>query len=71
MDESNRVLHRSIVAQGYSFIISKGSTGAVQSEISKYLGVDKLDARNILRTLVRLDAVSMFMQDAGKQRVSQ
>ncbi|XP_015188892.1 PREDICTED: general transcription factor 3C polypeptide 1 [Polistes dominula] len=53
-------------------IMNEGSSinGVTQGSLSKDMGLTKLQSRTILRNLVKMNIVAIYMNDAGRQRVT-
>lgn len=70
LDESHRLLDRTMMFQAYSILEQKGPEGVTQVELGTALGVSKLTARMVVRNLSKSDKVTTFMQDEGRQRTA-
>ena len=61
--------NQSIVRQAYALFEEMGPTGLNENDLSEKLGLPKLDARMILRELVRLQMVDKITKDLQKTSV--
>ena len=61
--------NQSIVRQAYALFEAIGPTGLNENDLSEKLGLPKLDARMILRALVRLQMVDKITKDLQKTSV--
>lgn len=68
VDESTRLLDVPIMTQAFNAVDESGPNGLTQVELSKKLGMTKLQARTLCRNLLRRNLVSTFMNDVGRQR---
>ncbi|XP_034239860.1 general transcription factor 3C polypeptide 1 [Thrips palmi] len=68
VDESTRMLDVPIMTQAFNAVDEAGPNGLTQVELSKKLGMTKLQARTLCRNLLRRNLVSTFMNDVGRQR---
>lgn len=57
-----------IMTQAFNAVDESGPNGLTQVELSKKLGMTKLQARTLCRNLLRRNLVSTFMNDVGRQR---
>lgn len=70
LDCSNQILKRSLIHQVVMKIEESGTEGMSQTEIGKYFGLSKLNARAVLRNAQRTQGITYYMKDKGRQRVS-
>lgn len=68
VDESTRLLDVPLMTQAFNAVDESGPNGLTQVELSKKLGMTKLQARTLCRNLLRRNLVSTFMHDVGRQR---
>lgn len=68
VDESTRMLDVPLMTQAFNAVDASGPNGLTQLELSKRLGMTKLQARTLCRNLLRKNLVSTFMHDVGRQR---
>ena len=61
--------HHSIIRQAYSLVEAAGSEGVSQNDMTTQLGLAQLDARSVLRALLRLQMVERITKDIEKSRV--
>lgn len=69
---SNAILQRhndSIVRQAYSLVEATGPEGLNQNDLVAQLGLPQLDARCVLRCLLRIQMVERITKDIDKSRV--
>ncbi|XP_012253071.2 general transcription factor 3C polypeptide 1 isoform X2 [Athalia rosae] len=70
LDISNLKLNVPLLKQANRIVEQSGPNGISQCQVAKIMGQTKLQARTILRNLVRLKIVATFMNDVGRQRVT-
>lgn len=70
LDQSFLRLDISLKEQAYRFIEETKQTGMTQKELSKKLGLSKLNGRVVIRMLERSGMLTKYMNDAGRQRTS-
>ena len=61
--------NQSIIRQAYALFEAMGPTGLNENDLSEKLGLPKLDARMILRALLRLQLVDKIAKDLQKTSV--
>ena len=61
--------HRSLIRQAYMCVEASGPSGLKQKQLAEQLAVNQLDARTLLRALVRLELVDSVVKDQAKNRV--
>lgn len=68
VDESTRLLDVPLMTQAFNAVDESGPNGLTQVELSRKLGMTKLQARTLCRNLLKRNLVSTFMHDVGRQR---
>ncbi|KAL1132317.1 hypothetical protein AAG570_010273, partial [Ranatra chinensis] len=71
LNESGRLLNRTILRQGYSVIEKCGNSGLAQAGLAATMGVSALQARSVCKQLVKKDACRTILIDIGRQRIGQ
>lgn len=56
--------------QAYTIIEAHRSDGVYQGNLSKIMGLTKLQSRTILRNIVKTNIVATYMNDIGRQRLT-
>ena len=69
LDQSGNLVDVPLLKQAYEKIKESHEEGISQSHLGKVLGQDKLSARAVCRNLKRLNEISTFIKDEGRQRV--
>jgi hypothetical protein len=61
--------NHSILRQAYGLVEAMGPVGLMQKDMVQQLGLARLEARIVLRVLLRLQMVNKIIKDVGKGRV--
>ena len=61
--------HHSIIRQVYNLVEAAGPEGLSQNDVVMQLGLAQLDARSVLRALLRLQMAERITKDIEKSRV--
>jgi len=61
--------HHSIIRQVYTLVEAAGPEGLSQNDVVMQLGLAQLDARSVLRALLRLQMAERITKDIEKSRV--
>ncbi|XP_076321577.1 general transcription factor 3C polypeptide 1 [Tachypleus tridentatus] len=69
-DPSKFVYDRSLLNQVYDILKAEGADGISQLDISRKMGLPKLESRLVCRNLERKGVVTTFMRDLGRQRIT-
>lgn len=69
LDVGKQSLDVPLIKQAYDYIDKMKATGASVTEIGRYLGLSKLNARSIMRNLERLNVVCTHFIDHKRQRI--
>uniref|UniRef100_A0A8C6MKJ1 Ral transcription factor IIIC subunit 1 n=1 Tax=Nothobranchius furzeri TaxID=105023 RepID=A0A8C6MKJ1_NOTFU len=64
-----RIMERDVLYQAYDFILSSGTKGVSQRDLSSRLNISLLESRITWRKLVKDGMVKPFMEDVGRQRM--
>ncbi|XP_039449213.1 general transcription factor 3C polypeptide 1 [Culex pipiens pallens] len=59
-----------ILQQAYNIVAAAGESGVSQSSMALQMGLDKLNARGVVKNLMRLKAVEGHAVDEGRQRTT-
>lgn len=70
LDVTNQLIDETLLRQTYKCIEKSGKNGISSTDICQYLGLTKLNCRLILRNLERLQKLSKFYVDKGRQRLA-
>nr|CAD7571813.1 unnamed protein product [Timema californicum] len=63
-------LDQPLLTQAFNIVDEAGPKGCSQVELSKRMGLTKLQARTLYRNLLKRGVVAAYMHDIGRQRVS-
>nr|CAD7425047.1 unnamed protein product [Timema monikensis] len=63
-------LDQPLLTQAFNIVDEAGPKGCSQVELSKKMGLTKLQARTLYRNLLKRGVVAAYMHDIGRQRVS-
>nr|XP_050861343.1 general transcription factor 3C polypeptide 1 [Vespula vulgaris] len=70
LDISDHKYNVPYLKQANNVIEESNSDGVSQGNLTKNMGLTKLQCRTILRNLVKVNIVATYMNDAGRQRVT-
>lgn len=70
LDVSGLRLDDTLLHQAYVLIGQSKCTGLSQLELANKLGLTKLNARTVIRNLGKLNLISSYLKDVGRQRTS-
>ncbi|KAB7499102.1 General transcription factor 3C polypeptide 1 [Armadillidium nasatum] len=70
LNQSNRINRRNLLQQAFFTIDSAGPNGMTQIDLSKKMGLSRLDSRTVCRALLKRNVIHSLMKDIGRQRVS-
>ncbi|XP_011476240.2 general transcription factor 3C polypeptide 1 isoform X3 [Oryzias latipes] len=70
LSTEGRVLERDIISQAYHLVLSCGTKGIPQRDITSKMNIGNLESRMIIRKLERDGLIKGFMVDEGRQRTT-
>ncbi|XP_037545732.1 general transcription factor 3C polypeptide 1 [Nematolebias whitei] len=65
-----RIMERDLLSQAYDIILSSGTKGCSQRDISLKMNIGQLESRMVWRKLLKDGLIKGFMEDVGRQRIT-